>query len=211
MSRARTTTLALLAALGGCSALPRPPEPKPVNCYFGDERDLHNVRRVMVLPFDVSAGVDAETFPLRASFIQELQKLGAFEIVPLPDRAEEDKEIQKSVVRGRLSTDAVVALCKRYQLDAVVMGTVTSYRPYKPPHLGLKVQMLSIHSASTVWAADGTWDATETASIDDIQHYARSYATAEESMHGWELLLISPTRFAAFVSHRIAGTWRDRG
>lgn len=201
-------TLALVAS-AACSAIPRPPEPKPVNCYFGDDRDLHSVRRVMVLPFDVSAGVDADTFPIRTTFLQELQKLGAFEIVPLPDRAEEDKEIQKSIVRGRLSTDAVVALCKRYQLDAVLMGTITAYRPYKPPHLGLKVQMLSIHSASTVWAADGTWDASETASIDDLQHYSRSYATKEESMHGWELTLISPTRFAAFVAHRIVGTWRE--
>ena len=207
----RTFCLAGLGlALAACGALPRPPAQKPINCYFGDERDLHSVRRVMVLPFDIADGIDADTFPLRATFMQELQKLGAFEIVPLPDRAEEDREIQKSVVRGRLSSDAVVALCKRYQLDAVLMGTVTSYRPYKPPHLGLKVQMLSIHSASTIWAADGTWDATETASLDDIQHYSRSYASKEESLHGWEFLLISPTRFAAFVAHRIVGTWRDR-
>src|SRR5262249_29619097 len=160
----RLSRALLCLALAGCSAipLPRPPAPKPINCYFGDERDLHDVRRVMVLPFDVAPGVDAETFPLRAVFLEELAKLGLFDIVPLPDRAEEDREIQRSWIRGRLSTEAIVKICKRYQLDAVLLGTITSYRPYKPPHLGLKVQLMSIHSASAVWAADGIWDANET-------------------------------------------------
>jgi hypothetical protein len=199
-----------LAALASCSLLPHAPEPKPVNCYFGDARDLESVRRVMVLPFDVAPGVDADSFPIRATFLQELGKEGLFEIVPLPDRAEEDHEIHHSFIRGRLSTEAIVALCKRYQLDAVVIGTVTSYRPYKPPNLGIKVQMMSIHSASAVWAADGTWDASETASVEDIKHYAGSYSAPEDSLHGWELMLIAPTKFAAFVAHRIVGTWRNR-
>ena len=203
--------LALVLAVGsGCSWMPSAPEPKPINCYFGDERDLHGVRRVMVLPFDVAPGVDADTFPLRTTFLQELAKEGLFEVVPLPDRAEEDREIQRSWIRGRLSTEAVVALCKRYQLDAVLLGTVTSYRAYQPPHLGLKVQLLSIHAASTVWAAEGTWDANESASLEDLQHYAESYAAPEASMHGWQLALLAPTKFAAFVSHRIVGTWRAR-
>jgi hypothetical protein len=31
----------------------------------------------------------------------------------------------------------------------------------------------------------------------------------ESSMHGWELALSSPNRFASFVFHRVVATWQD--
>ena len=199
----------LLLGLAACSAWPRPPHPKPVNCFFGDERDLDSVRRVMALPFDLAPGVEADSFTVRQTFLQELTKIGRFELVPLPAGGEVDRDIYKTLFRGRLSTEAIVELGKRYQLDGVLMVTITSYRPYKPPHMGLRTQLLSIHSASTVWAADATYDSNDAATIEDLQHYAGSFAAEEETMHGWQINLISPTKFASFVSHRVVGTWRD--
>jgi hypothetical protein len=53
------------------------------------------------------------------------------------------------------------------------------------------------------------YDAAEEATLSDVQHYARSYLGEEASMHGWEINLISPTRFASFVAHRLVATWRQ--
>ena len=211
MTRRGTRRWALVLATvlaAGCTWMPHPPEPKPVNFYIAAARDLDNVQRVMVLPFACAAGVAADTMPIREAFLVELAKIQRLELVPLPDGAEEDRPLYESLVRGRLSTEALVALSQRYQLDGVLLGTVTGWRPYLPMHLGLRVQLLSVHSATTVWAAEGLYDANDAATIEDLKHYQLSFAAAEASFHGVEINLISPRKFAAYVAHRLVATWR---
>ncbi|MCC6673532.1 MAG: hypothetical protein IT458_20910 [Planctomycetes bacterium] len=198
---------ALLLALG-CSACAGAPSPKPVNHYFADAREVEAVRRVMVLPFDTDAAPSADGRMVRSAFLQELAKVQAFEVVPLPDGAEHDERIYESWRHGRLSSEALVELGRRYQLDGVLMGTVTSYRPYLPPHMGLRVQLVSLHSGATVWAADAHYDASEALTIEDLRHYQGSAMATEATLHGHEINLISPRRFVAYVCYRMVSTWR---
>ena len=45
--------------------------------------------------------------------------------------------------------------------------------------------------------------------VEDIRHYSSSFMAEDGTIHGWEMLMISPTRFTAYVCHRIVGTWRE--
>lgn len=200
-----------LAAALGLSAcqMPVAPGQKPVNTFRADDADVDGVRRVMVLPVVAEAGITAPLDQLRSVVVDELTKLQMFEVVPLPDNTDEDEAVYAALRRGQLAIDALVALGRRYRLDGVVLGTITSYRAYPPAHLGMRLQMLSLHSGARVWAAEGQYDAAETATLDDMQNYARSYLAAEASMHGWEINLVAPTRFAGFVAHRLVATWRE--
>lgn len=205
----RTTLLALcLAALacGGCQ-LERPLSTKAINCYLAEPADLANVRRIMVLPFAQEAGVQADCEKVRDAFVSELQKLRRFEVVPLPAEAGEDDVLNRSIHRGRLSTDAMVRLCDRYALDGLLVGTVTAWRAYTPPHLGLRTQMISVHSGATVWAIDAMYDSSDRTTISDLRHYAGHIQEADGSLHGWEMNLLSPTKFTTYVAHRFVGTW----
>jgi len=185
-----------------------PPEPKPIPAHFGPPADIRAVRRVMVLTFATEPEVHADTTMLRDAFINELMKMQKFELVPMPTEAHEDDELYQSLRHGRISPEALTKLGQRYNLDGVLLGTVTAYRPYKPPYLGMRVQLISLHSATAVWAVEAIYDASDEQSVEDIQHYAQSYLAEDDSLHGWEMILISPTRFASFVSHRVVGTWR---
>ena len=196
-------------ALGSCSLMPGVPEAQEVPAHFGTEEEVARVHRVMILPFNAAPGVHGDTEPLREAFSVALAKTGRFELVPLPTGASEDRVLYQSLNRGRLSTEALAALGKRYYLDGVLLGTVTGYRPYKPPHLGMRVQLISMHTATAVWATEAFYDSNDAGTAEDIQHYMQSYQSEEESMHGWEITLISPRRFAAFVAHRLVGTWRE--
>ncbi len=208
MSMRRIGSLSFVAVLGACGLLPSPPEPMPVNCYLAEAGDVDSVRRVMVLPFHAVAGVQAKNEAVRVAFINELTKTQRFEVVPLPDRDEEHQEIYRHLTRGEIATDSLVALSRRYQIDGAVIGTITSYRAYPPPHLGLRVQMLSLHSGQTVWAADGLYDSNDNRVVEDLRHYAGSFLAEEDSLHGWEINLMSPAKYASYVSHRLVGTWR---
>ena len=107
------------------------------------------------------------------------------------------------------SAEALVALAARYKLDGVLVGTITSYRPYLPPTLGMRTKLFSVHSGSYVWAAEGLYDAKDARTMEDLEHYQKSFLATETSMHGMRINLLSPARFAAYVSHRLVGTWRS--
>ncbi len=203
--------LALLAglALPACSPFERPPTKKPINHYLADQRDLSNVRRVMVLPFTLGPGVVGDQERLRTPFVAELAKLRRFEIVPLPIEAQEAAMVRQTLIEGRLSTDAVVRLCRRYNLDGVITGVITDWRAYQPPHLGVRTQLISVHSGSTVWAVDAIYDCNDQSTISDLRHYHKHFQASDGSLHTWEMNMLAPTRFAAYVAHRVIGTWTD--
>ncbi|CAN0495001.1 unnamed protein product [Discosporangium mesarthrocarpum] len=187
--------------------LPRPQRPKVINSYLAEPSDLANVRRIMVLPFHAEAGVRVEHDRVRDAFVAELQKLRRFEVVPLTGDALEDDEINASMAHGRLSTEAMVNLCNRYALDGVFIGSVTAWRPYSPPHLGLRTQLISVHSGATIWAIDAIYDSSDRSTISDLRHYVSHTQQDDGNLHGWELTLLSPTKFTNFVAHRCVGTW----
>lgn len=201
--------LAALAALLPFAAcgLTRPFEPKPINTYLAEPSDLANVRRIMVLPFAHEAGVQADCVKVRDSFVTALQKLRRFEVVPLPEEAREDDDLNASLHRGRLSTTAMVRLCERYALDGLLVGTVTAWRAYTPPHLGLRTQLISVHSGATVWAVDAMYDSGDRTTINDLRHFAERSLSDDGSLHGWEMNLLSPAKFTNYVAHRFVGTW----
>lgn len=192
-----------------CSLFPSAPEAQSINHYLADPLDLDSVRRVMVLPFDESPGVSSQEAMVRNMFIMEMGKLQSFEVVPLPEQAKEYQEIHRSLRRGNISVGALAKLSERYGIDGVILGTITSYRAYKPASLGMRVQLISMHSGKAVWAAEGMFDCGDAMVLEDLQHYAKSFAAAEDSLHGWEIHMLSPRKFAAYVCHRIAGSVKD--
>lgn len=194
------------AMLAGCQ-LERPLTTKAINCYLAEPNDLANVRRIMVLPFAQEAGVQADCEKVRDVFVAELQKLRRFEVVPLPSDAREDDVLNSSIRRGRLSTEAMVRLCDRYALDGLLVGSITAWRAYQPPHLGLRTQLISVHSGATVWAVDAIYDSSDRTTVRDLRHYAENAQQADGSLHDWEMNLLSPTRFTTYVAHRFVGTW----
>jgi hypothetical protein len=106
-----------------------------------------------------------------------------------------------------MSTEAVVRLCNRYRLDGVLVGTVTAYRAYTPPHLGMRTNLVSVHSGSIVWAVDAIYDAQDRSTISDLRHYHEHVQAHDGNLHGWEMDTIAPTMFCAYVAHRFVGTW----
>lgn len=197
-----------LLFLAGC-ALERPPEKRPLNHYLADPRDLDCIRRVIVLPFSEEPGVTAEKELVRSAYVDELQKLRRFEVVPLPNSVDEIAVLDASMRKGRIGAEEVVSLCNRYRVDAVVLGTITAWRAYTPPRLGMRTQMVSVHSGSIVWAVDSIYDANDRSMVSDLRHYYENVQTHDSMLHTWELDLLSPGRFSHYVAHRFAGTWSE--
>lgn len=207
MNRIFSITAGVAALLLSSCSMVRPDRPKLINSYLAEPADLANIRRIMVLPFHAEAGITVENNQIRDAFVAELQKLRRFEVVPLADAAREDDVLNKSLAHGRISTEAMVKLCDRYALDGLFVGSVTAWRPYTPTHLGLRTQLISVHSGSSVWAVDTIFDAADRTTISDLKHYVSHTQRDDGNLHGWEMTLLSPAKFTNFVAHRCVGTW----
>ena len=72
-----------------------------------------------------------------------------------------------------------------------------------------KNTVLNPNDGTSTPVTDVFYDAGDAATVEDIKHFTYTYLADESSMHGWEIALISPTRFAAFVCHRVVGSWRS--
>ena len=201
-------TWAVVVALPGCNVLPSVSQ-MPINHYFADSRDIKTVRRILVLPLQIGDNIEVDERMLRSAFVRELNLLQRFQVQALPSGIDEEVAINRAFAHGGVSIPDLVELSKRYKLDGVMIGRVTSYRPWVPPHVGIEARLFSLHTGNWVWIADATFDANSAACMDDLRHYVASAtadgSTAEEDTR---MVLLAPSKFAAYACHRLLGTWR---
>ena len=198
-----------LLALPSCSLFgPGWTKPKPVDAFFADPRDTALVRRVLVLPFDIEGGGDADPDVVWRIFCMELQKTGRFEVLALPEDDRRKWLDNLPRLKGVFPLADLLDFCDRYGADGVLYGTVTRFRAYKPPCLGLRLGMVSAQTGQVVWETDVLYDMADRESMEDLRNYVATVSSPDDSLHKWEMALLSPRRFTAYVCHRVVDRWR---
>ncbi|MGQ3685815.1 MAG: hypothetical protein ACUBOA_12550 [Candidatus Loosdrechtia sp.] len=177
-----------------------------VSFYKSEEYDNANVRRVLLLPFTVESGRDKVVDEITDAFFIELQRVSKFDTVV----AREFRDIvsqQKDVwYRGLISAEAFLEAKKRYNVDAIICGTITQYRPYEPPVLGIKMGMISARSGNVIWSADAIFDSSKAEIIKLIKAYHKEYYQKMQSLYEWKIILLSMKRYAQFVAYQMLTT-----
>jgi len=213
----RALLLPLAAALlVGCAQAPVVPKPTrwpELRAYRSPALARGARRRALVLPFRHDDHSVSQW--ITAAFTLELEKKNAFDLLP-PDGLQAKATDRLALWDGHcLDVRALTALRRRLKVDAIVVGHVLHYRPYDPPVLSVRVQVVSTHSGGVLWGAEGAFDAREAGVQRLMQRF--HYAHLEETGRGlgWRLLLSSPRHFAQFVAHELVATLspdgRDRG
>jgi hypothetical protein len=126
-------------------------------------------------------------------------------------------------------------LMNALDVDGLVVGTVTSYDPYRPPRLGMAVQLhtrpayarssdldtIALTRASTDYASPGTLGpgnpVAQAAGVFDasnhrIQQQLMSYArgrTERDTAYGDDIYLVSMDLYTQFVSYRLLSDLLD--
>jgi hypothetical protein len=103
---------------------------------------------------------------------------------------------------GRVDVESLIVAQKAYLADAFLFGTVTQYKPYDPPVLGLKLRMLSARTGDVIWAAEALFNAHE----QDVRALAERYfqnSGMKDCLYGPELVLVSPKLYTDFVAAQV--------
>lgn len=200
------TIIVCLCITIGCSSAP-PQRSSTLSYHKSGEFQKTLIRRVLILPFEYDTDREAVIDEVTDAFAVELRKTGSFEvIVPTGNKAATIPE-NKIWDKGTININSLIILRNKYDVDAIVFGNITHYRPYEPMLLGVKVGMVSTDSGEVIWGADGVFDSNENEVAELVKQYFES-THQKTALYGWKLILLSMRRYSQFVANQITKTLR---
>jgi len=179
---------------------------KPHNVYVAKHFDWSGMRRVALAVLTNESEHPRAIDSLRANLAAELQAAGLFEVVVLPPRQVRDLSL-KVRRSGRYDESVLVELHRRYNVDGLLVGTLTQYRPYRPMKIGVVLHLISINEATPVASIDALWDMRNRRVAQAARAYAQKHLKDCENPASAELIIHSPDLFQRFVCRQIAESW----
>jgi hypothetical protein len=204
-SMARRFAGLLVVCLGAaaCAHLSPPPPPPVISRYRAPGVDWASVRRVVVMPLDNQSDEPEAADDIRGVLAAELQAMGRFEVImAAPDC--DPIEADPVHVSGRFREPELFAVALRYHADAVLIGSVTQYRPYTPPSVGLSLELVSAAEAVVVASLDGVWDSRDSGTAFLAREFYLHALNPGHSLIDPEKILTSPTLYQKFVCRQAA-------
>jgi hypothetical protein len=197
-------TLGLLASLSACAMN----SPQRVVTFVDPEIVNNLPARIVLAPFDAPRCTPAEAELLRNALGAELQSLLVSEIVLAP--ADDANLLLESGLPLRRDFDAEVFINARqkYGADAFVFTSITRYRAYEPPVLGLKVRMFSASTGRLLWASESLMDSTQRDVRRRGERFYNRSALGGNRLYGSDLVFTVPQYYAAFVSSEVVNSFR---
>ena len=208
MPHAKPTHALPLMALGllaGCVAPPLA-EIGAVRHFKAPDFQAREIRRVVVVPFHHVARDQKAIETVTAAFAQKLQELGKFEVVYEPAVSTHVDEETALWIKGQVNMAVLASVRAKYQADAFCFGSITQYRAYEPPVLGLKVGFVAAGAGDVIWQADAVFDGKQKQVADAARsYYKRRYESGKYFMDS-DVMLRSMKHFAEFASHEMLAT-----
>lgn len=164
--------------------------------------ESYTLRRVGLLPL-TGAEMDPEREPeMQAAFFAEVSRMTNFEVVALTPEDLEEVPRSEPYRRGGYQPRTVIALARRFRVDALLIGTVTDYEVFPPLKLGVQLDLVASETGLAIWSASVVLDAGRQDVRDALEEWSRR--DLGEEGETWREGLVSPRKFARFAAHEIA-------
>jgi hypothetical protein len=102
--------------------------------------------------------------------------------------------------------EQLVATRKMLAVDAVLIGTVTSYTPYPHMAMGLQLKLIDLRDGQVAWAMEQVWDTADKTTEERIKKYFERELRPGFSPLGEQLAMLSSINFVRFVTYDVVET-----
>lgn len=165
----------------------------------------YRLERVGLIPLGGERTTAVQESVLQSTFYSELSRSTDFEIVMLDGDDLAEVPSSDPVRRGWYNPRTILGISQRFQLDALLIGTITDLQTFHPQRLSVQFDLVSAETGSTLWSSTLHLDAGEQCVREGLEaFYSHGEGDSAGSDEPWELALMSPRRFARFAAWQVA-------
>jgi len=214
----RFTILLLLPVLLSACQFYRVTPPMPEYYYLNPDKDLSTVGRTALVELDNKSSYTQISTDVTEVLFQALQKKQPFglAIVRRDDPAWRSLQLdlnsgypaQSSTlgVPPTYNLEQLSAIRKTLKCDAVLIGTISQFKPYPHMAIGLRLKLVDLRDGHLLWALEQIWDGSDKITEYRIKSYFQYQMRSGYAPLREQLVAISPLEFIKFVAYEVAET-----
>ncbi|HTF91373.1 MAG TPA: hypothetical protein VK843_23380 [Planctomycetota bacterium] len=200
--------LVALQLLTGCAidsvVLPRE---TLARAHTASDMASYRVQRVAVVPF-TGATLDPErAMQLENGLAIELAPRVPFELVQLS--AADLAEISRAdpYRRGWYASTTLLEIAARFQVDAILVGTVREWSLYTPQRLATQIELVSCETGMVAWSSTVELDADDARVVASVKAWYAFERDSHDAPGDEALAFLSPSSFARFAMRELARSY----
>jgi hypothetical protein len=201
--RALLVLVGALAVLAACASVPEVVDNDLARARTAPDYATFKVRRVGLMPLDGKLADGEPGRVLQAALAGALARDASFEVVVL-EAADLDEIPGSEVFRhGWSDPRTVLAIARRYRLDALLVGTVTELQSFAPQRLSAELDLIAVETGLSIWSASLHADAAHDSVQKALERWHADQCAGGRGGESLELYRISPRRFAEFCMAQV--------
>lgn len=197
MSSFRAIILLLPILLTGCKSH-GPKEPCAMY-YLNPAKDLRTIGKTTLVDLANDSAYPQISFDMTEALFQALQKKQCFGLTIVGM----DDPVWRSLLLGlntNYTYEQLSVIRRTLKSNAVLVGTVTGYKPYPNMFIGLRLKLIDLSDGQLIWALEQVWDSTDKKTEDRIKDFYGHCILFDESLEE-KLGTISSLKFIKFVAY----------
>lgn len=208
-----------LALLAGCATpeeralnrIQNTPAYRPTNVYAVPSLP-EEIRRVVILPVYAPNENQQVVRMVQEQASRALTSTNRFETIAVS----EDVMVALFGVETlntvqQLPSNLFDELETRYGADAILFTALSQYDPYQPITLGLRMNLISAHTGTSLWAFDDVFNAGDARVTSGAMKHGDLQGTMPYPMKNPQIILASPSKFTNYAFSTAFTTLPTRG
>lgn len=208
LSHISPVTILFLPAvlLSGCITYYADSEPAADYYYINPNKSLSTIGRVAIVELNNDSTYPAVSNDVIEKLYQALQKKQVFGLTVVRQSDSLWRSLQLDL-NSQYTLDQISAIHETLKCDAILIGTITEFRPYPHMIIGLRLKLLDLRDGQLLWALEQVWDSADKTTEKRIKNYFKSEKRAGFAPLHEKLAAVSPIEFLKFIGYEVAGTF----
>jgi len=110
------------------------------------------------------------------------------------------------LTEATFTLEQLSAIRKALKCNAVLIGTITDFKPYPHTAIGLRLKLIDLNDGQLLWALEQIWDSADKTTEYRIKNYFQSQMRSGFAPLREQLVAISSLKFIKFVAYEVAET-----
>ncbi|MHC4616185.1 MAG: hypothetical protein ACYTEQ_00370 [Planctomycetota bacterium] len=206
MDSVKKISLFVLPVLFSSCQFYRRTAPLPTDYYYlNRDKDLSLIGKVGIVELRNNSSYPQISADVTEALFQALQKKQLFSLAVVHQKEPAWRSLQLKP-DSAYTLEQLAAIHKTLKCDAVLIGTITEFKPYPHMAIGLRLRLMDLKDGQLLWALEQIWDTADKTTEQRVRRYFRSQASSGCAPLREQLVTVSPIRFTKFVVHEVGET-----